>query len=420
MLFVDLDGFKKINDSLGHASGDRVLGEVADRLRTSVREPDTVARLGGDEFGVLVEDLEDPEGAHEVADRIVGAFVSPMILATHEAYLTASVGIALAGPEVEGHRAASLDPDDIVRQADTAMYRAKAQPGSDYRVFDPDQDAAAAGRLQRENELRRAIEEGEFELHYQPIFTTGTGELLAVEPLVRWRHPDGHLRPPADFLPLANETGLVRELGRWILRESIRQVADWNDRLGLDVPLSVHPNSSASEFEARDFVGRLSGALSATSLDRELVCLEITEQVAMSSVERVRELRELGIRIAIDDFGTGYSSLTHIKQLEVDVLKVDRSFVAGLGRDETDEAIVETILTLAGELGLEVVAEGVETPEQRDWLESRECAAAQGYLFAPPLPAAELEAKLREAGVPERASSPAPAVKAVGEPSEGE
>lgn len=405
VLFVDLDGFKKINDSLGHAAGDRVLVEVADRVRSALREPDTVARLGGDEFGVLVEDLDGAADAEEVAERLTSAFAAPMILATHEAYLSASVGIALAGPTVGQTGAVALEPDDLVRQADSAMYRAKEEPGSHFRVFDPERDTRAAGRLQRENELRRAIEQREFVLHYQPVYAMATGELAAVEPLVRWRHPDGHVRAPGEFLPLATETGLVRALGRWVVRETLRQAAEWNGRLPPERAVRVHPNSSASEFEAPDFVELVDEALVATGLAPELVYLEITEQVALSSVQRVRELRRLGIRIAIDDFGTGYSSLTHIKQLEVDVLKVDRSFVAGLGRDETDEAIVETILTLAHELGLEVVAEGVETPEQRAWLEERGCTHAQGYLLGRPVPADELERELVAAAETEPAEA---------------
>ena len=394
VLFVDLDGFKKINDSLGHAAGDRVLVVVAERLGRSVREPDTVARLGGDEFGVLIEEIEAPEGAVEVAERILASFASPVPLDGHEAHLSASVGIALVGPAVERAVEAELDPDALVRQADAAMYRAKAEPGSQVRTYDPAEDRRAGGRLQRENELRRALDEGELILHYQPVVDLASGETVAVEPLVRWRTPDGELRPPSEFLSLAHETGLIRRLGRFVLRDSMARTASWNRALPEGRELRVHPNSSAGEFEGHDFVERMEGWLGEFELRPELICLEITEQVAMSGAERIRELRELGVRIAIDDFGTGYSSLAHVKRLEVDVLKVDRSFVAGVGRDRTDEAIVETILTLAEELGFAAVAEGVETPEQRRWLEERGCPAAQGYLLGRPVPAAELEASL--------------------------
>ena len=394
VLFVDLDAFKKINDSLGHTAGDRVLVAVAERLRRSIREPDTVARLGGDEFGVLIEELEAPAGAEEVAERVLACFASPVPLDGHEAHLSASVGVALVGPAVGKAGAAGLDPDELVRQADVAMYRGKAAPGCQVRIYEPEADRAAGGRLQRENELRGALEDDEMVVHYQPVFDLLTGDAVAVEPLVRWRHSDGKLRSPTDFLALAIETGLIRRLGHFVLRDAIGRAAAWNAALPEGRELRVHPNSSASEFEAPDFVERMEDWLAEFELRPELVCVEITEQVALSGVERVRDLRELGVRIAIDDFGTGYSSLTHVKRLEVDVLKVDRSFVAGLGRDRTDEAIVKTILTLAEELGFSVVAEGVETPEQRRWLEERGCPAAQGYLLGRPVPAAELAASL--------------------------
>ena len=398
ILFLDLDRFKSINDSLGHASGDRVLEEVSRRLESAVREPDTVARLGGDEFGILVEEIIGFSDAEEVAERIAETFELPLRVLEQEVHLSASIGIAMipdGGPE-GGPESAAAEPDEYIRRADTAMYRAKEEPGPGHRTFDSAVDAEEASRVQRESDLRRGLHAGEFRLFYQPVVATDTGDLVAVEALLRWEHPERGLLEPEDFLGLAEETGLIRDLGEWMLQESLDQVARWNRGREPEEALRVQPNVSAVELSDGAYLSRVERSLAASELPPEHVMLEVTEHTAMKSGDRIDDLREAGIRVAVDDFGTGYSSLTYVKQLRVDALKVDRSFVIGLPDQVTDRAIVETILTLAHSLEMEVIAEGVETEGQLEWLRSHGCDSVQGFLLAEPLSPDDMEEWLAE------------------------
>jgi diguanylate cyclase (GGDEF)-like protein/PAS domain S-box-containing protein len=390
ILFMDLDRFKDVNDSLGHTAGDRVLQEVADRLRSAVRDPDTVARLGGDEFGILLEEIEELVDAREVARRVSELFDRPLRILEQDVHLSASIGIGLIPDEADEDLPPR--PGELVRRADAAMYRAKSEPGTRQRTYDPSLDTGGPSRVQRESDLRRGLEAGEFVLHYQPVFAASSGEVVGVEPLLRWNHPERGLLGPEHFLALADETGLLRPLGGWVLEEACRQVARWNADRGTGRELRVHPNASAVELVSTEYLQRLEDALDAGGMAPRGVMLEVTEHTAMKSAERIDAIRELGVRVAVDDFGTGYSSLAYVKELRVDALKVDRSFVSGLPEERADRAIVETILTLARSLEMEVVAEGVETEEQADWLRSHGCEQLQGFLLARPAPPEEIGA----------------------------
>ncbi|HKK08305.1 MAG TPA: EAL domain-containing protein, partial [Gemmatimonadota bacterium] len=411
--FLDLDRFKAVNDSLGHSAGDHVLAEVARRLQGAVRASDTVARMGGDEFTVLLEGLEDEEEAVEAAARIGRSLHVPVAAGGEEVHLTVSVGLAHAGgpeaveesgPEAaDGSRRAG-PPDvpapsgpvtagELVRRADAAMFRAKDLRGTHVQAYDPGLDAAQTARIQRENELRGALERGEFLLHYQPIVALESGRIVAVEPLVRWRHPEHGLLAPGEFLPLAEESGLILPLGAWVLRRALKQVTAWREAAA-DAPLVLSVNLSPAQFEDPGLVPLVESLLEEFRVPPRLLQLEVTEHTMMRTPDRARQLSRLGVGIVIDDFGTGYSSLRYVRELEADALKIDRSFVTGLGRDARDEAIVTTILALGRSLDLDVVAEGVETDEQMRWLRAAGCPAAQGFHLARPVPPEELEALL--------------------------
>lgn len=382
LLFVDLDRFKAINDSLGHSVGDRVLVEVTRRLEAAVRDPDTVARLGGDEFGILLEEIVDASDATEVAGRISDVLESPFLAKGQDIHLSASIGISLI-PDAGGGDEPE-EPDEVIRRADTAMYRAKTEPGTHYRIFDPDLDADEASRVQQESDLRRAVEAGELRLLYQPVLATDSGEVVAVEPLLRWQHPERGLLPPDDFLGLAEETGLIRQMDEWVLAEACRRVERWNRARPDGRAIRVQPNVSAMELSYPEYTANLRETLEDTGLDPELLMLEVTEHAALKSGDRIEAIRRIGVRVAVDDFGTGYSSFTYVKHLRVDALKVDRSFVLGLPDQDTDQAIVETIITLAHSLDIEVIGEGVETEEQLEWLRSHGCDSVQGFHLARP------------------------------------
>jgi diguanylate cyclase (GGDEF)-like protein/PAS domain S-box-containing protein len=398
VLFVDLDRFKVVNDSLSHAAGDQVLIKVSRRLEACVREPDTVARVGGDEFVVLLESLQVGDEAEMVADRIQRAFEPPFPVAGEKVHLDVSIGIALLEPE-EARELPSTDTvDELVRQADSAMYRAKGRRGTGFARYVPQRDEERQTRVQRENELRRAIDAEEFLLHYQPIVSLPDGRIAAAEPLVRWQHPERGLLPPEAFLPLADETGLILSLGAWVLEASCRQVAEWNRELRPDDPLFVHPNLSALQFEDPELEERLEGILRAAGLPARYLEVEVTEHSVMQAPTRTRALADLGVGVCIDDFGTGYSSLSYVRELAADALKIDMSFVHGIGESQADEAIIRTILTLGRSLELDVVAEGVETGAQRSWLEREGCPWAQGFHFGRPVTAAEFRELLEEAG----------------------
>jgi diguanylate cyclase (GGDEF)-like protein/PAS domain S-box-containing protein len=392
VLFLDLDNFKVINDSLGHERGDELLVAVGKRLTELLRSEDTVARLGGDEFTVLLEDVTSPTQATHVARRITEAFRSPFSLEGQELVVTAaSVGIALG-------TTGNQRPQEVLRDADVAMYRAKTTGKARYAVFEPSMNAGARARLQLENDLRRAITRGEFRVCYQPKVVVESGRIAGVEALVRWEHPTRGLLPPHEFIPVAEETGLIIPIGNWILREACRQAYQWQEQYPNAPPLLMNVNLSAQQFRQADLLQKVAQVLRETGLNPSNLELEVTESVMLndadSPTETLRQLKGLGVRIALDDFGTGYSSLSYLRRFPVDTLKVDRSFVDRLGQEVEDTAIVQTVITLAKTLGLEVVAEGVERVDQLAQLREMECDLAQGYYFARPIVSESIPALL--------------------------
>ena len=383
VVFMDLDNFKVVNDSLGHEVGDELLIAVAGRLRSCLRPTDTAARLGGDEFVVLLEDVENPEDGTRVAVRIGEAIRAPLRAGRHDLFVTTSVGVALGGGDGES-------AGDLLRNADLAMYRAKDGGKNNYAVFEPLMNEKALKRLGMEAELHRALEKKEFRVYYQPKVSIRTGRILALEALVRWEHPERSLMSPAEFIPLAEETGLIIPLGRWVLEQSCRQLAEWQKLYPSDPPLGMSVNLSAAQFKRPDLGLSVAEVLRQTGLDPRTLALEITESMMVEDVEAalatLKELKSLGIKIAVDDFGTGYSSLSYLKHFPVDFLKIDRSFVAGLGHDPKDEGLVAASIELAHALKLEVVAEGVETEGQLERLRTLGCDIAQGFYFQKPSP----------------------------------
>ncbi|HEY4189165.1 MAG TPA: EAL domain-containing protein [Candidatus Limnocylindrales bacterium] len=381
VLFVDLDDFKAINDSLGHQAGDRVLQEVGERLRTTVRPGDTVARLGGDEFAFLLEDVADPADAEEVAERVALSLGAPLAVGGVEVALRASVGIAVAE---DGDTAA-----DLLRDADTAMYTAKAHGGGSHERFIPAMREAAITRFELGTDLRRAIDRQEFVLHYQPVVDMRLGRILGFEALVRWQHPTRGLMAPAGFIGAAEATGLIVPIGRWVLEESCRQARAWQLAVPSDPPLTMSANLSARELREPGLVDGVAAILERTGVDPATMVLEITEtsmvEDADGAIATLQALKALGVRLAIDDFGTGYSSLSYLRRLPVDVLKLDRSFVIPSGRADRESALVDAVFRLGRSLGLVTIAEGIEDAEQRDRLISLGCRVGQGYLFARPM-----------------------------------
>ncbi len=384
VLFLDLDRFKVINDSLGHAIGDQLLVGIARRLESCLRPGDTVARLGGDEFTVLLEDVSDTREAIAVAERIEKELSPPFNLGGHEVYTTASIGIA---PSTTGYER----PDDILRDADTAMYRAKSLGKSRHEVFDREMHTRAVNLLNLETDLRRALDRREFSVHYQPIVSLETGAVQGFEALLRWRHPAHGFIPPAEFIPVAEETGLILPLGRWALEEACRQMREWQARYARASRMYVSVNLSGRQFASPELSAQIEGALEKTGLRPESLKLEVTESVVMGDTEKtigmLRQLRALGVESSIDDFGTGYSSLAYLHHFPSTTLKVDRSFVGRMGEGEENTEIVRTILLLARNLGMRVVAEGVETEAQLAQLRALSCDYGQGYLFSKPVSA---------------------------------
>ncbi len=381
VLFADLDHFKVVNDSLGHSLGDRLLVEVAERLTEALRPQDTVARFGGDEFVVLCEDLHDQHDAAAIAERIIDAISGPFGFAETEVYIGASIGIAFPDD-------VDVEPETFIRDADAAMYQAKERGRGRWVVFDNAMRANAVDRLDIENALRRSIERRELRVHYQPVVSIATGHIVGVEALLRWEHPERGLLLPGEFIGIAEETGLIVPIGAWVLEQACRQVHRWEASLPDRPKLSVAVNLSGRQLSHPGLVDDVAAVIGATGVDPGQVELEITESVLMDDVEMSADtlgrLKQLGVRLSVDDFGTGYSSLSYLRRFPVDLLKVDRSFVDGLGSDPSDSAIVEAIITLAHTLGLEAVAEGVETEAQLAELRLRSCDLAQGYLLARP------------------------------------
>jgi len=381
VLFMDLDNFKSVNDSLGHKAGDLLLVVAAERLRRCLRPEDTLARFGGDEFVVLVEDAEEASGAIRVAERLSDELRKPFLIEGRELYVAASIGIAV-GEDLR------KSPEDLLRDADTAMYRAKDE-AADYRVFDPSMYLRAVNRLEQESDLRRAVERNEFVLHYQPIVNLEDGRVWGVEALVRWDHPERGLLNPAEFVALAEESGLVIPMGERVLEEACRQAKEWRNDHPHAAQLVMSVNLSAKQLGRADLTETIERTLRKTGFEGGYLSLDVTEtayvEVLEGNTAALDRLRGMGVSISIDDFGTGYSSLSYLKRLPADVLKIDKSFVGGLGEDAEDTAVVRMIIELAHTFGMEVIAEGVETEGQAALLEEMGCDLAQGYLFSEPL-----------------------------------
>ena len=381
VLFLDLDRFKVINDSLGHPAGDQLILAVAERLRHCLRRQETIARFGGDEFAILCEDLAHEEDAVAVAERVLKSFGLPFHLPHGDAVSTASIGIALAV-------SSDQDGEDLIRDADAAMYRAKQAGGGRVVLFDEVTRQRALDRLHTENGLRQALEREEFRVFFQPAVSIETGEIVGVEALVRWEHPERGLVGPADFIALAEETGLIVPIGAWVLRQACGHARRWEVERNGDGPLTVSVNVSARQLAEPAFVDAVADALEETGIDPSGLCLEVTESVLIedpdSSTETLAALKRLGVKVAVDDFGTGYSSLEHLRKFPIDSVKIDRSFVRGLPHSSEDVAIVGAVIELGHALNLSVVAEGVETADQLGNLQRAGCDTAQGFLFSRP------------------------------------
>ncbi|MCA2218195.1 EAL domain-containing protein [Jidongwangia harbinensis] len=384
VLLLDLDGFKRVNDSLGHLAGDQLLVQVAQRIKECTRDADTAARFGGDEFAILLHGLAGPEWPVAVAERIHAALTAPFRLGDEEVVVSSSIGISLSAT---GYAQA----EDIIRDADTAMYSAKGGGKGSHTIFNVDMHAKAVARLRTEADLRRALELDELEAHYQPIVRLDTGEVAAVEALMRWRHPTLGLIPPAEFLPIAEETGLMLPMGRWMLMEACAQLRRWHGVVPDAHNLRVSVNVSNRQFWHGRLLEDVRDCLRMADLEPHRLALEITEGVIMHDVKQARrmlaELHEMGVELHIDDFGTGYSSLEALYHLPIDALKIDRSFVSRLGTDERSAELARTIVQMGTNLGLEVIAEGIETTGQRDQLRQTDCTYGQGYLFSRPVAA---------------------------------
>ena len=384
VLYLDLDRFHTVNDSLGVDAGDDLLVEVTQRLTQLLRLGDTLGRVGGDKFTILLDGVAGPREALAFADDLTTALKRPLHLAGQEVFASCSAGIALSTRGEER-------PEDLVADAVTAMHLAKEDDTTPYRLFDPEMNAKAKERLRLEADLHHAIQRREFLLHYQPIISLETGRLTAFEALVRWQHPERGMVPPDVFIPIAEETGQILPLGRWVLEEACRQMRAWHDRIASGKDVSIAVNLSARQFEKPDLVDEVVESLQRSGLAPAHLHLEMTESVVMARTrenqERLRRLRELGIKLLIDDFGTGYSSLASLQSFALDALKIDRSFVMGMEFEDSKTEIVRTVLALARSLGLEVVAEGIESPRALEMLRELDCHYGQGYFFSSPMDA---------------------------------
>jgi diguanylate cyclase (GGDEF)-like protein/PAS domain S-box-containing protein len=395
VLFMDLDDFKTINDSLGHAAGDQVLREVGERVKECLRAADTAARLGGDEFAILLEDGGDGIQAVDVADRVMQALEAPFVLEGKEVFIRASIGIAVAsqGAEVP-------DAEELLRNADVAMYMAKEKGKGRYQVFEPAMHDTALKRLELKADLQRALEHAEFRLYYQPVIELESGKITGVEALIRWIHPTRGLVPPLDFIPLAEETGLIVPIGRWVMHEAARYAVQLQEAYPMEPRFHMAVNLSARQIARPELVDEVRDILLDTGLEPSTLILEITESVMMQdmelSIERLGSLKELGVMLAVDDFGTGYSSLNYIRRFPVDILKVDKSFVDGVSEGGEASALTAAVIELAGILNLRPVAEGIERADQLARLLELHCDMGQGFFFAKPLPSEELQTLLTE------------------------
>jgi diguanylate cyclase (GGDEF)-like protein/PAS domain S-box-containing protein len=393
VLYLDLDRFKIINDSLGHMIGDQLLVGIARRLESSLRPIDTIARLGGDEFTILVEDVNDESEIIYVAERLQQELAAPFTLGGREVFTTMSIGIAISSSDY-------LNAEDILRDADTAMYRAKVLGNARYEIFNVAMHAEAVKLLQLETDLRRALERREFFIQYQPIMSLDTFNLSGFEALVRWQHPEHGFISPVDFIPMAEETGLIIPLGEWVLRESCTQMQRWHEQFHGDTPLFMSVNLSVKQFNQPDLIQKIAGIIQETGLAPHSLKLEITESAVTekveSAAEMMQQIRAIGVKLSMDDFGTGYSSLSHLHRFPLDTLKIDRSFITRMQDNDENMEIVRTIVGLAQNLGMDLVAEGVETYDQITILRKLGCEYGQGYFFSKPIDAADAESFIAE------------------------
>jgi diguanylate cyclase (GGDEF)-like protein len=382
ILFIDLDRFKNINDSLGHAFGDRVLIEVADRIQRCMRDVDTLSRMGGDEFVAFLQDA-DAIGTEVAARRILGALAKPFLVDEMNFSLGCSIGVAM-------YPADGNSLDELIKCADTAMYRVKERGRGNFRFYQPQMNVDLLSRMKLDHAMRRAMDDGLFRLHYQPQVALDDGRLLGAEALLRWTDPELGVVSPATFIPLAEESGFIIALGNWVMQDAVLQASAW---AAAGTPVVVSVNVSALQFQQPDFVDQVAQCLESSGLPAHLLELELTESIlvqdANEALARLHALASLGLSLAIDDFGTGYSSLAYLKKFPISKLKIDRTFVMGLPNDESDRAIVSATVAMARALKLSVVAEGVETTAQRDYLAELQCASYQGFLCSPGVPAAQ-------------------------------
>ena len=388
VLFIDLDHFKFVNDSLGHQAGDELLAAVAARLKQVIRPTDTIARFAGDEFGLLLEELTSERDAIALAERVGAVFARPFVLEASEHFVTTSIGIALAG--------GGELPAELIRDADAAMYRAKERGRARYELFDEVMRARAIARLRIENDLRRAIEHDELHIAYQPVVALQDSSIVGFEALLRWEHPQRGAIPPAEFIPVAEENGLIDRIGRWVLERACRQAAGWSLSRPDSAPVGISVNLSPAQLANRNFAATVAEALGSSGLEPACLSLEITESVLLEDpatiADTLRGVTRLGVRIVLDDFGTGYSSLSYLSRLPLDALKVDRSFIAALGDSSAASAITEAIIAMARALSLQVVGEGTETSAQVAELRRLGCDLAQGNYFSAPVSATEISA----------------------------
>ncbi len=397
LLFIDLDNFKTLNDTLGHDTGDLLLKQIADRLTACVREGDTVARFGGDEFVVMLEDLgeQDLEAAavaETIGKKILAVLNQPYQLDTHIYHTSCSIGATL----FNNHK---VSIDELLKQADIALYQAKSAGRNALCFFDSQMQVSISNRMALENELRLALATQQFQLYYQ-IQVDSAGRALGAEALIRWLHPEMGLVSPSEFIPLAEDTGLILPIGQWVLETACAQLASWKaDPATRDLTISI--NVSAKQYRQADFVAQVRDVVQKHAFNPMLLKLELTESLLLSNVEdtitKMTELKKIGIQFSLDDFGTGYSSLQYLKRLPLDQLKIDQSFVRDIFFDSSDQAIVRTIIAMAQSLNLDVIAEGVETEEQRQLLQDKGCVNYQGYLFSKPVPVDQFQALLKAA-----------------------
>jgi diguanylate cyclase (GGDEF)-like protein len=391
VLFFDLDRFKNINDTLGHSVGDRLLQSLPERLQACVRKGDTVARFGGDEFAILVEGVGVMEDASHIAEKLIDVLSRPVLIDEHELFVTTSIGISIYPDD-------SADAHSLLKHADTAMYRAKDMGRNTYQFYSNDMSVKAFERLSMETSLRRALDRNEFELHFQPQIDLVSGKIIGAEALIRWNHPEIGTVSPVKFIPLLEDTGLIIPVGEWVLETAAREAKSWQSLS--DTPVRVAVNLSSRQFYDDKLKRQVAEIISHSGLDPQLFDLEITESILMqndqASMGNLRALHSLGVRLSVDDFGTGYSSLGYLKRFTVDTLKIDRSFIHDVTTDPDDAAIVAAIIVMAHSLKLEVVAEGVETAEQYEFLRSRSCDAMQGYLFSKPVAALDMKMLLKQ------------------------